>query len=127
MLRWLREGVPCKCSEHFGHSWLPNSTERKSGEGDAKLNGGQEFIHGMFELQHRPGTGPAGGDELLNTGLPEAYQRELCCDEEAVGQDEEGHHNSPDESPLKHEQMLADAEMPANLGLAGTLRALLMR
>jgi hypothetical protein len=55
-----------------------------------------------------PGT--AVGDELLDARLADADQGELRSDEEAVGQDEEGHHDDAEEHPFEHSMNLAVVE-----------------
>ena len=46
--------------------------------------------------------GRPSGDELLDARLADADEGELRGDEEAVGQDEEGHHDRAEEDPLEH-------------------------
>ena len=56
----------------------------------------------LLELEGGAGAGAAEGDELLDAGLADADEGELRGDEEAVGQDEEGHHDRAEEDPLQH-------------------------
>ena len=93
--------------ERGGDGGLADPAEGEAGEGYAELDGGKEVVHVVLELEDGAGAGSALGDELLDAGLADADESELGCDEEAVGQDEEGHHDSSNEGPLKHKRMLA--------------------
>ncbi len=73
----------------------PTQPRARRGEGDAELDGGEELVDGVFELQGGAGAGTAEGEELLDAGLADADQSELGGDEEAVRQDEEGDHDGP--------------------------------
>jgi hypothetical protein len=56
----------------------------------------------VLELEGGAGAGTAEGDELLDAGLADADQGELCSHEEAAGQNEEGHHDDAEEHPFEH-------------------------
>ena len=76
----------------------------------------------MLRLSCRTVRAPALplGDQLLDAGFADADQGELSRYEEAVGQDKEGHHDSPDENPLEHNSMLAGTtKAPRNVALPG--------
>ena len=80
----------------------PIQPRARRGEGDAELDGGKELVDGVFELEGGAGAGAAEGEELLDAGLADADQGELGSHEEAVGQDEKGHHDRAEEHPFKH-------------------------
>ena len=49
--------------------------------------------------------GTAEGKQLLHAGLAHADEGELRGHEEAVGQDEEGHHDRAEEHPFQHSSL----------------------
>ena len=88
--------------DDVGDGGFADPAEGEAGDGDAELDGGEELVDGVLELEGGAGAGAAEGDELLDAGLADADEGELGGDEEAAGQDEEGHHDHAEEHPLEH-------------------------
>ena len=86
--------------DDLGDGGLADPAEGEAGEGDAELDGGEELVDGVLELEGGAGAGAAERDELLDAGLADADEGELRGHKEAVGQDEEGHHDRAEEHPL---------------------------
>ena len=78
-------------------------TKGEACDRDSELDGGEELVDGVLELEGGAGAGTADGDELLDAGFADADEGEFGGDEEAAGQDEEGHQDYPEEKPLEHE------------------------
>ncbi len=97
------EPVRRRSEDDLGDGGFADPAEGEAGEGDAELDGGEEVVDGVLELEGGAGAGTAEGDELLDAGLADADEGELGGDEEAVGQDEEGHHDNAEEHPFEHE------------------------
>ncbi len=89
--------------DDLGDGGFADPAEGERGERDAELDGGEELVDGVLELQGGACAGTAEGDELLDARLADADEGELGGDEEAVGQDEEGHHDRAEEHPFQHE------------------------
>ncbi len=89
--------------DDLGDGGLADPAEGEGGEGDAELDGGEELVDGVLELEGGASAGAAESDELLDAGLADADESELRRDEEAAGQDEEGHHDDAEEHPFKHD------------------------
>ncbi len=88
--------------DDVGYGGLADPAECEAGGGGSELDRGEEFVDGVLELEGGAGAGAAEGDELLDAGLADADEGELGGDEEAAGQNEEGHHDYPEEHPLEH-------------------------
>ena len=99
-----------KALDDLSDGGFADPAERECSERNAELDGGKKIVHRALELEDGAGSGPAEGDKLLHAGLTDADERELGGDEEAVGQDEEGHHGSSDESPLEHGLILREEQ-----------------
>ena len=91
-----------KVEDDLGDGGFADPAEGKAGDGDAELDGGEELVDGVLELEGGAGAGTAEGDELLDAGLADADEGELRGHEEACGQDEEGHDDYAEEHPFKH-------------------------
>ena len=92
-----------KVEDDLGDGGLADPAEGESSDGDAKLDGGKELVDGVFELEGGARAGPAKRDELLDAGLADADEGEFGGDEEARGEDEEGHDDYAEEHPLEHQ------------------------
>ncbi len=88
--------------DDFGDGGFADPAEGEAGDSDAELNGGEELVDGVLELECSAGAGTAEGDELLDARLTDADEGELRGDEETCGQDEKGHDDYAEEHPLKH-------------------------
>ena len=86
-----------------GYRGFADPAEGEPGYGDSELDGGEELVDGVLELESGAGAGAPKSDELLDTGFADADQREFGRDEETAGQDEEGHQDHAEEKPLEHE------------------------
>ena len=98
----VRETMPRRTEDDAGDGGFADPAKGECGERDPELDRREELIDGVLELECGAGTGAAKGDELLDAGLADADDGELCCDEETVGQDEKGHHDDAEEYPLEH-------------------------
>lgn len=86
-----------------GYGGFADPAEGEAGYSDSELDGGEEFVDGVLELEGGAGARPAKGDELLDAGFADADEGEFGGDEEAAGQDEEGHQDHAEYHPLEHE------------------------
>jgi GNAT superfamily N-acetyltransferase len=102
VLRERAEPGGLEVEDDVRDGWFTDPAEGEAGDGDAELDGGEELVNGVLELERGAGTGTAKGDELLDAGLADADQGELRSHEEAAGQDEEGHHDHAEEHPFEH-------------------------
>ena len=89
--------------EDVGDGGLADPAEGEGGEGDAELDGREELVDGVLELEGGTSAGAPEGDELLDAGFADADEGELRRDEETAGQDEEGHQDDAEEDPFKHD------------------------
>ena len=89
-------------SEEAGDDGFADPAEGEAAEGDAELDGGEEVVEVLLEAADGAGSEDVLGDELLDAGLADADQGEFRGDEEAVGQDEQGHRDSPKEEQAGH-------------------------
>ena len=88
--------------DHLGDRGFADPAEGEAGDGDAELDGGEEFVDGVLELECSAGAGATKSDELLDAGLTNADEGELGSDKEAAGQNEEGHHDHAEKHPFEH-------------------------
>ncbi len=88
--------------EHLGDGGFAQPAEGERGEGDAELDGGEEVVDVVLEVEGGAGAGTAEGEQLLHARLAHADEGEFGSHEEAVGQDEEGHHDCAEEHPFQH-------------------------
>ena len=88
--------------DDVGDGGFADPAEGKAGDGNAELDGGEELVDGVLELEGGAGAGAAEGDELLDAGLTDTDEGELRGHEEAAGQNEEGHHDHAEEHPFEH-------------------------
>ncbi len=96
------EPVSGEIEQHLGDGGLTQPAQGERGEGDTELDGGQELVDVLFQVQRTARAWPAEGDQLLHARLAHADEGELRGHEEAVGQDEEGHHHRAEEHHFQH-------------------------
>src|SRR6185437_1699411 len=87
------EPVMGELQNHLRYRGFADPAERKSCKGHSELNGWKELVYVVLKLKHGTRARTAEDDELLDTRLTHADKSEFSGDEEAVGQDEEGHHD----------------------------------
>ena len=91
-----------ECEDCIGHGRFADPAEGKASYGDSELNGREKLIDAVLELKRRARAGTPQSDELLDARLANTDEGELGSDEEATGQNEEGHHHYAEKHPLKH-------------------------
>ena len=80
-----------EAEEEIGGEGFADPAESERAEGNAELAGGEEAFEVGLEAADGERAGEAGGDHLLDAGFADGDEGELCGDEEAVGQDEQGY------------------------------------
>jgi hypothetical protein len=94
--------VRTRIQQHLRHRRLADPAQGEARQRYAKLHGGQKFIDMALQMQRRARSRSAQRQQLLHARLAHADQRELRGHEEAVGQNEEGHHHRAKEHPFQH-------------------------
>ncbi len=85
-----------------GDDGFADPAEGEAAEGDAELDGGEEVVEVLLEAADGACSEDILGDELLDAGFADADEGELGSDEEAVGEDEQGHRDGAKEEQAGH-------------------------
>ncbi len=93
----LREPAVLKIEQHLRDGGLAQPAEGERGQGDAELHGGKKLVDIALEGESGARAGAVERDELLHARDADGDNGELRGHEEAVGQDEEGHHQHAEE------------------------------
>ena len=97
----MRDGLE-PSSKEAGDDGFADPAEGEAAEGDAELDGGEEVVEVLLEAADGACSEDFLGDELLDAGFADADQGEFRRDKEAVGQNEQGHRDSPKEEQAGH-------------------------
>ena len=79
--------------ERLRYPLLADPAKGETGQRDAKLHRRQKLVQRMLQPHRRPRVRPSQRDQLLQTRLAHAHQREFRGHEKAVGQDQKHHPN----------------------------------
>jgi hypothetical protein len=73
-----------KRAYQLGDHGFADPAEREADDGDTELHAVDDFVEMLVEPLDDAGAGAAGFDELLNAGIANADQGELCGGEERI-------------------------------------------
>ena len=88
--------------EEAGDDGFADPAEGEAAEGDSELDGGEEVVEVLLEAADGACSEDVLSDELLDAGFADADQGKLGGDEEAVGEDEQGHRDGAKEEQAGH-------------------------
>ena len=95
-----------RAQHHLGQQRLADPAQGQADDGDSQLDAIDHFVQVAMQLLHNARADAPGSDQLLDTGITDADQREFRGREESVGRHQEQDEEHPQQHICNHGRLI---------------------